>query len=228
MTPARVPSRRAIVAVDGLDGSGKSQFAARLVSTCEAAGTPVVTLSVDDFRRPVSFGDGAGDGAREAQLYYEHYYDFPAFDGCLRAFLAGDDAAVVPRYDGPTERLDGDRTFHFTGAELAIVDGVFLRRAPVIAAGETILLAVSPEEARRRILARDRKKGRSDEEILRRINRRYFPGQERYRREHDPIGLAAVVIDNDDWRRPRVVHRRSAFPPVVERALDEIFSAPRA
>jgi uridine kinase len=212
-------SSRSIVGIDGLDGSGKSQFAARLASVCRGAGAAVVSLSVDDFRRPVSFGDAAA----EEQLYYERYYDFAAFDGCLRAFLAGDEAAVVPRYDGASERLEGERTFPFGGVELAIVDGVFLRRAPVIAAGATILLTVSPEEARRRILERDRKKGRSDEEIIRRITRRYFPGQERYRREHDPLGRAAVVIANDDWRQPRLVRREPAFPATVEQALDAMF-----
>jgi uridine kinase len=219
-------STRSVVAVDGLDGSGKSQIAARLAALCKAAGTGVVTLSVDDFRRPVSFGERAGPD--EEALYYERYYDFAAFDGCLRAFLDGDDAAVVPRYDSASERLEGELTFRFAGAPLAIVDGVFLRRASVVAAGETILLVVSPEEAQRRILARDRKKGRSDQEITRRITRRYFPGQERYRREHDPFGRAAVVIDNDDWRQPRLVRRRPAFPPIVERALDEVLAGPPA
>jgi uridine kinase len=222
---AREESARSIVAIDGLDGSGKSQFAARLAGACQAGGAVVVTLSVDDFRRPVRFSEGAAEAQVEAQLYYERYYDFAAFDGCLRAFLGGDEVAVVPRYDSPTERLDGERTFRFAGVGLAIVDGVFLRRAPIIAAGATILLTVSPDEARRRILERDRKKGRSDEEIVRRITRRYFPGQERYRREHDPAGQAAVVIDNDDWRQPRLVRRRPAFSTAVERALDEMFPA---
>ena len=226
MTSRGLPSvsSRSVIAVDGLDGSGKSQFAARLAATCKAAGTSVVTLSVDDFRRPVRFGDVARPD--EEDVYYERYYDFAAFDGCLRAFLNGDEAAVVPRYDSATERLEGDLTLRFAGADLAIVDGVFLRRASVVAAGETILLMVNPEEAQRRILARDRKKGRSDQEITRRITRRYFPGQERYRREHDPFGQAAVVIDNDDWRQPRLVRRRPAFPPVVERALDEVLAPP--
>ena len=217
-------SARAVIAVDGLDGSGKSQFAARLAAICEAAGSGVVTLSVDDFRRPVSFGAVAHPDEEDA--YYERYYDFAAFDGCLRAFLHGDQAAVVPRYDSASERLQGELTLRFAGADLAIVDGVFLRRAPVVASGETILLVVSPEEAERRILARDRKKGRSDEEIARRITRRYFPGQERYRREHDPYGQAAVVIDNDDWRHPRLVRRRPAFPEIVERALDQVLAPP--
>jgi uridine kinase len=215
---------RTVVAVDGLDGSGKSQLAARLAGACRAAGAEVVTLSVDDFRRPVSFGDVPRPD--EEEVYYQRYYDFAAFDGCLRAFLNGEEAAVVPRFDGASARLEGELTFRFAGAGLAVVDGVFLRRAPVVAAGETILLTVSPDEARRRILDRDRKKGRSDQEILRRIDRRYFPGQERYRREHDPLGRAAVVIDNDDWQRPRLVRRRPAFPPVVERALDDLLATP--
>jgi uridine kinase len=216
---AIVPRARAILPIDGLDGSGKSQLAARMAAACAAAGVGVTTLSVDDFRRVVDFGDGAA----EAQLYYDRYYDFAAFDGSLRSFLAGDAEAVIPRWDVATERVEGEKTLRFADAELAIVDGVFLRRAPAVASGPSILLVVSPEEARRRIMERDRKKGRSDEEIVRRITRRYFPGQERYRQEHDPLGQAAVVIDNDDWQRPRLVRRRRAFPPPVERVLDEMF-----
>jgi uridine kinase len=222
-TPVRAAASpvRAIVPIDGLDGSGKSQLAARLAAACAANGAGVTTFSVDDFRRAVDFSDGAA----EPDLYYDRYYDFSAFDSCLRAFLEGDAQAVIPRWDSLADRIEGEKTLRFGDAELAIVDGVFLRRAPIIAAGPTVLLVVSPEEAQRRIMERDRKKGRSDEEIVRRITRRYFPGQERYRREHDPVGQAAVVIENDDWRSPRLVRRRRAFPPSVERALDEMFPA---
>ena len=84
-----------------------------------------------------------------------------------------------------------------------------------------MVLRVSADEARRRILARDRAKGRTDEEIQRRIARRYFPGQDRYRVECDPEARAAAIVDNEDWRRPRVVRSTAGacFPPPVERWL---------
>jgi uridine kinase len=194
-------ANRRIVAVDGLDGSGKSQVAAALVAACAVDGVTTTLFHVDDFRREVDF---AGlDPATEAALYYERYYDLAALDRALAAFLAGGDA------------------------ELAIVEGVLTLRVPAIAASASlVLLAVSADEARRRILERDRKKGRTDQEIQRRIARRYFPAQERYRAEQDPDARADAVVDNDDWRRPRLVrHTPGRFPPPIERWLSRLSAA---
>jgi uridine kinase len=200
---------RRIVAVDGLDGSGKSQFAAVLAAACAADGIPALLLHVDDFKRDLDF---AGlDADAEAALYYERYYDLAALDARLASFEAGEVRNVG------NVRSTGDAT-------LAIVEGVFTLRVPTVAANAALaLLTVSDEEARRRILARDRAKGRTDDEINRRIARRYFIAQERYRAEHDPEARAAAVVDNEDWRRPRLVRcTPGRFPAVVEQALERL------
>ena len=190
-------SGRRIVAVDGIDGSGKSRFAAALAEGCAAEGVPTTLLHVDDYRRDLDFS--GLDRAAEATLYYDRYFDLAALDARLAAFEAGS---------------AGD-------AELAIVEGVLTLRVPTVAArAALIVLAVSAEEARRRIVARDRAKGRNDQEIAHRIDRRYFPAQERYRAEHDPDARAAALIDNEDWQRPRLVrYLPGRFPAPVERLL---------
>jgi uridine kinase len=191
-------SRSRIVAVDGLDGSGKSQLAAALAAACAADGVSTTMLHVDDFRRDLDFG--GLEASAEAARYYDRYYDLDALDGRLASFQAA-----------PTD-----------AADLAIVEGVFTLRVPTIAAsGAVMVLRVSADEARRRILARDRAKGRTDEEIQRRIARRYFPGQDRYRVECDPEARAAAIVDNEDWRRPRIVRATPGlFPAPVERWLN--------
>ena len=196
MTPPAAPPSR-IVAVDGLDGSGKSQLAGALVAACTADGVSATMVHVDDFRRDVDFG--GLDAAAEAARYYDRYYDLDALDGRLASFL---NAAPGT-------------------ADLAIVEGVFTMRVPTIAASApVVVLRVSADEARRRILARDRAKGRTDEEIQRRIARRYFPGQDRYRAACDPEAHADAILDNEDWRRPRVVRiRPGRLPAPVERWL---------
>ncbi|HEY7377014.1 MAG TPA: AAA family ATPase [Polyangia bacterium] len=183
-----------IVAVDGLDGSGKSRFAAALAAACAAGGVPATLVHVDDFRRDLDFSGLEAEA--EAALYYERYYDLAALDARLAAFR--------------------------DGGGLAIVEGIFTLRVPAVGAGAAVIaLTVSPEEARRRILERDRAKGRSDEEITRRIARRYFPARARYRAERDPEARADAVVDNEDWRAPRLVRRsRGRFPAPIEQVLD--------
>lgn len=106
----------AIVAVDGLDGSGKSRLASSLVDVLTSRGQAPNMLHVDDFRRPVDF---AGlDAGAEAALYYERYYDFAA----LQAELA-----ARPRAGQPT-----------------VIEGVMLLRAGLPPEACLIVLEVSP------------------------------------------------------------------------------------
>jgi uridine kinase len=186
-----------IVAVDGIDGSGKSRFATALVKACVAADIPAMLFHVDDFRRQLDF---AGlDADAEASLYYERYFDLDALDRVLAPLAQSTGAGPV-----------------------AIVEGVFTLRVPTVAsAGALVVLNVSAAEARRRILERDRAKARSDDEINHRITRRYFPSRERYRAELGFDARADAIVDNEDWGRPRLVQRVAGrFPPPIERLLD--------
>ena len=196
-----VSETRVVVAVDGLDGSGKSRFAASLAAELSAAGRPASLLHIDDFRRPTDFSELAPEA--ESALYYERYFDFAAVGGALSAWARGAaDGAVL------------------------ILEGVMLLRAVLPAGTPLIVLEVSASEARRRILARDQAKGRTPEEIAGRIDRRYFPAQARYRAGCDPLGLADLVIDNEDWAHPRVVRRGDVrFAPEIAAALDRVLAA---
>jgi uridine kinase len=204
---ARPAISRSVIAIDGIDGSGKSRFAAALAATIEGAGSPVTALHVDDFRRPVAFARAQADAGayadREARLYYDHYYDFAALDVALAELAHGDDDGTI-----------------------VLLEGVFVLRASLPPGTPLFVLEVSPQVARWRILSRDLAKGRTAEEITRRIERRYFPAQARYRASFDPIARADVWVDNDDWSRPRVLRRVDGrFPPRVVPALDRLLQA---
>jgi uridine kinase len=194
-----IVGRSLIVGIDGLDGSGKSRLATALADALIATGHPTELLHVDDFRRPLDF-DGL-DAPAETALYYHHYFDFAALTQAVRERMPGDAGAVT------------------------IVEGVMLLRASWPAEAWLVLLEVSPEEARSRIQLRDQAKGRSPEEVARRIDRRYFPAHARYRREHDPAARAHAVIDNEDWRHPRLVRCAPDLPPPLAGALAAVLGA---
>ncbi|HSS39571.1 MAG TPA: hypothetical protein VLT58_12460 [Polyangia bacterium] len=190
------PEGALIVAIDGVDGSGKSRLAAALAESLTAGGHPVTIVHVDDFRRPLELT--GLDPQAEADAYYDGYYDFTAVGAAL---------ASAAR------------------AGTAILEGVMSLRAGLPPDSWLVVLQVSAAEARRRILSRDQAKGRSPEEVSRRIDRRYFPAQARYREAHDPVGRAHALIDNEDWQRPRLLRRDPGMPRALAAALADVLGA---
>lgn len=214
---------KTVIAIDGLDGSGKSTFARHLTSALAEVGETAVVFRVDDFRQPVAWSTPE----READQYYETYYDLAQCERCLRAFATGADHIAIPIYDIVAERVTGTREVALAGATVAIVEGVFPLRIPQAAAGVLIYLDATEVEIRRRILARDLKKGRTAEEIARRIDRRYVPSQHRYLREFQPRERAAIVIDNEDPAAPRAVScDNSRVPEPLRAALERLVKRP--
>ncbi len=194
-------NERHIIVLDGIDGSGKSHLAQRLLAACAAADLRAALLRVDDFRRPMHW-DQIPD---ETAAYWEQYYDFAALAAEVDRFLAGAGTA-----------------------QLLVVEGVFPLRVTSTAAVTLVYLDTSAAEARRRIIERDMPKGRTRAEVERRIDRRYVPNQQRYHREFKPRDRAHLILDNEDLAAPRLVLDRLADRPLmVRRALAAVIPAPR-
>jgi uridine kinase len=221
-TPAAASPARTLVAIDGIDGSGKSIFAARLGQALDADAVPAVLFHVDDFRRAV---DWSRADRAELDTYYDDYYDLTALDDCLRAFLGGSPAVAITLSDLTSGAPQPPRRIDLAGVAVAIVEGVFVRRLPTVTASAAIIaIETSAAEARRRILARDVAKGRSEAEIAHRIAARYFPAQERYRTAAAGQPAPAVVVNNETPGSGRIVSLdRSRVPAVVQKALGRLF-----
>jgi uridine kinase len=192
-------SERGLVTIDGIDGSGKSVLARRLH---QALGESAALLAVDDFRRPVAW---QASPRSELDLYYDERYDLVSLEGCILKFLQGAEGCTFPDFDGTREALAGTRSLDFTGKRWLLVEGVFVARLPSADGALSIYVDIDEEEARRRVMDRDLGKGRTAEEVGRRIDRRYFPAHHRYRQERSPRDRAAVLIDNTDPLRPKLL-----------------------
>ena len=226
VTPAQAgPRSRWLVAIDGGDGSGKSTLAEKLLAALTAAGAPARLLRIDDFRRPV---DWSRTDRAELDLYYDEYYDLAALERCLRAFVEG--APVLEYAVADLQRPDvtANQRLDVGGVQVLLVEGVFVRRLPTVVAHATVIdVQIDPPEARRRILARDLAKGRSEDDVKHRMDARYFPAQERYRAWLGPTATPDAVVDSSRAGATRLTTlREERVPSAVAQALRKITIAP--
>ena len=224
MTPAG-PRSRWLVAIDGSDGSGKSTLAENLLAALTDSGAAVRLLRVDDFRRPV---DWSRSDRAELDLYYDEYYDLAALERCLRAFLDGAPVVAYAVADLQRPEVITNQRLEVSGVQGLLVEGVFVRRLPTVATHATVIdVQVDPAEARRRILARDTAKGRSEDDVQHRMDARYFPAQQRYRAWLGPTATPDVVVESLHAGAARLTTlREERVPPAVAQALRKIATAP--
>lgn len=193
---------RQVITVSGIDGSGKSIFALRLAEHYHREGLGAVVLHVDDFRRRV---DWQRSGRSQAAIYGEEYFDLAGVERCLAAFRGGAPSCARTVFDPRREEVAGELTIPLAGLDVVIVEGVFMMRLPSTAEHFRVWIEASYAVGKQRIVERAEPPWRSREEWEYRIDNRYFPAQRAFAAAFRPMEAADVVIDNEDWRAPRLV-----------------------
>jgi uridine kinase len=197
------------VAIDGVDGAGKTTFADELAAALAPSGRPVIRAGVDGFHHPRVVRYRLGRDSPEG--FFRDSYDYAALKATLldplgpggsgrfrRAVFAVDlDRAA----DAPEERAA-------TGSVL-LFDGIFLHR-PELRDYWDFSIFLHVEWTRNH---RSRAAGFPAPDDSH--QRRYADGQAFYFRECRPWERAHLVIDNDDLAAPFIVHRveRLVGPP---------------
>jgi uridine kinase len=199
LAAAARPCRPYLVAVDGVDGAGKTRFADDLAAALLARGAATFRTSVDDFHHPADVRYRRGRTSPEG--FYLDSYDLAAFRRLLLEPLrAGGDRRVVRAvYDVARERPVAPALEIVDEQAIVIVDGIFLHRPDLVDAWDlSIFLDVPFEVSVARCAARDG----TDPDPAAASNRRYVEGQRRYLAACDPVARASLVIDNTDLAAP--------------------------
>jgi uridine kinase len=188
---------RVIIAVDGVDGAGKTQFADGLAQALALEGHSVFRASIDDFHRPRAERYRLGKDSPEG--FYRESFDYSVFTRVLinpfrmggstgfvlRAFDLARDAPIEPKWT--TAPADA----------ILVVDGIFLNRPELRGLWNySVWLEASVETTASRLSERDGVSSNAE---------RYARGQAMYLAEADPRAAATAVIDNDDFTAPKRV-----------------------
>ncbi|MGP4018049.1 uridine kinase [Saccharopolyspora sp. 5N708] len=193
------------VAVDGVDGSGKSVFADELAERLRRAGRGVVRVSVDDFHHVRAVRHRRGRDSPEG--FWLDSYDYATL---RRRVLDPLGPGGSRRYQPAAHDLATDLPVspphrHAAPGAVLVVDGLFLHRDELADVWDlSVFLRVPFHVSVARMAARDG--GVADPEHP--GVARYVQGQRRYFAACTPWQRADLVIDNTDWSAPTLVSVR--------------------
>lgn len=197
------------IAIDGVDGSGKTTLANELVSPILGTGRQVIRASVDGFHNPREVRYARGPDSAEG--YFNDSFDYAALKRDLVDPLGASGHGVyrTARFDYRVNRpQEVPRQLADRNAVL-LFDGVFLLRKELDDAWDFTVWVEAPFEITvERAVARDVKSGGSDPaEVRKKYEQRYVPGQRLYLEQCHPRERAHVVFDNTDFNSPKIYYR---------------------
>lgn len=187
--------RRLLVAVDGVDGSGKTTFAEWLAEALRLRGRSAQVIHVDDFMHVRSVRHRRGRNSPEG--YFHDSYDYGSLTRYVLEPLTGggDGWFRVGTVDRLRDVVMHSPLQHADVETITIVEGLFLLRDELVDWWDySIFLDVGADAA----LAR---KGRRDGLVLSPANpltRRFVEGQRIYSESCQPRERATWVLDNVD------------------------------
>jgi uridine kinase len=204
---AQLSAGRLRVAVDGLTGAGKTSFAHELAAAVRVLGRPTMRASMDDFKHPWRHARETGYDRVSGEGYYRNAYNFEAARDLLLHPAGPDGSGEVALcgHDPLTGKDHRDQTIDAPANAILIVDSVFAFRPEYNDCWEyRIWLEVAPGAALRRGIARDTAT-EGTEEATRLHRDRYRVAERIYLAEVSPRGLASIIINNTDLKKPRIM-----------------------
>jgi uridine kinase len=199
------------VGIDGPDAAGKTTLADELVAPLQERGRPVIRASIDGFHNPARIRHARGLTSPEG--YYHDSFNYETLVESLLAPLGPDGSRRFNTavFDYRTDSAVPGETHLAEENAILLFDGVFLLRPELAACWDfTIFVDASFEITLSRAEERDAVYLGSREEVRRRYEQRYIPGQRLYFAECRPRERAQVVIDNSDPSNPVIISDSSA------------------
>lgn len=190
------------VAINGVDGSGKTRLADELTPLLLAKNAHVIRASIDGFHNPRAVRYAKGKNSPEG--FYRDSFDFDAFQNLLLKPL-GQEGTHLYKSAAFNHVTDVTVEMDYIKAEtptILLVDGIFLFHPKLRGYFDLkIFLDVPFETSYARMAVRDG----SPIDPNAPENKRYLDGQKLYFAECEPQQLADILIDYADLARPLIL-----------------------
>jgi uridine kinase len=190
------------VAIDGLDGAGKTVFADELAAQLEARQLSVIRASTDSFHNPRHIRYRLG--RRSPEGYFLDSFNLTKLKELLLEPLSpgGSGWYCTEHFDHRTDAIVPASLKSVSRPAILLFDGIFLHRPELLPYWDhSIFLDVSRRESLRRCCVRE---GGGSPHPEAPENARYVLGQQLYFDRCSPKARASVVIDNEDTESPYI------------------------
>jgi uridine kinase len=190
------------VAIDGVDGAGKTHFADELGEVLQASGRSVIRASVDGFHNPRRIRYRKGRASPEG--FFEDSYDYEQLKTVLLDPLSpgGRGHYRTAVFDHRSDSPIAEASRVASPGDILVFDGIFLHRPELRAYWD---YSVFLEVAFAVSIPRGAQRGESSPDPEAASNQRYVRGQELYLRTCEPARFATVTVNNDDLLAPYIV-----------------------
>lgn len=201
-----------LVAVDGIDGAGKSTFADELAGFVHARGGAVVRSTIDSFHHQRAVRHARG--ARSPLGFYADSHDLGSLRReLLDPFRTGSGSSYrAAWFDEPTDAPVDAPLAVVNAEDVLIFDGVFVQRPELVAYWDLVVFldAQKRVDLQRLGLVLDQLPQDPVEAVSHTLSwaariDRYASGMRYYLDLVDPIASADVVIDNNSLAAPVIV-----------------------
>jgi uridine kinase len=197
------------VAIDGVDASGKTVLADRLVPLIEKRNRPVIRATIDSFHNPQKLRYQRGVNSPAGYYYDSFNYEVLQQDLLIPLGPGGNLKYRQAAFNLKDNISIPEIWYKAPANAVLLFDGVFLLRPELIQYWDfSIFLDVDfrisvPRAVQRDILSGDQNWNANT--LQARYERRYVPGQQLYLREARPQEQASIIVDNNDYQNPRII-----------------------
>ena len=197
--------KRAIIAIDGIDASGKTNFSSRLKSELAKSNIIAEIISIDDFHNEKKTRYKKG---RHSPIgFYLDSYNYSTFlEQTIVPFKKQKTTITSKYFDLEKDKIQIEQ-INLKSIKMLIVEGIFLHRKELNKYWDySIYLDITFEEGLKRNIERD-KTATTNQKIktlTEKYNTRYKAGQLIYLEQNQPQSKANLIIDNNDFMNPKI------------------------
>ena len=191
-----------IIGINGVDTSGKTLFTNNIKEFLKSRGYEVEVINLDDFHNPKATRRKGKNGI---EAYINNAFNLKLLKNELLEPISNNQKInkKLRLLDLVTDEFSIEKEISINRGSIVLVEGVLLYRAPINKYFDyRIFLDISFDEVLKR--ARNRDLPLYGESIIDKYKNKYIPLQKRYINEHKPMEISDLVIDNNDFRFPKI------------------------